>query len=385
MQYKPKDFNIGVLGGGQLGKMLHQESLCLDLQLHFMDSNTSSSVAKVSPHFTQGNINDYNDVYNFGKDKDILTIEIEHVNLDALKDLEELGVKVYPQYNILKIIQDKGMQKEFIVENKFPTAPFLFVQDQNEIHSLLQSGSIQYPFVQKLRRGGYDGKGVSIIRNENDLYKLLEGECIIEKLADIDKEISVIAVRSSSGQTKVYPSVSMDFHPTANLVEFLICPAEINNQTEERAQNLALELLNKLQIVGLLAVEMFLNKDGSIWINEMAPRPHNSGHHTLVNGSISQFSNHLRALVGLQLGDTQGNQTAIMLNLLGEENYFGETCVTGLENVLSVPGIFVYLYGKDETKPFRKMGHVTILDKEVSLCKKKANLVKEHLKIISSN
>jgi len=383
MSFIPSECSIGVLGGGQLGKMLAQEASQLDLNIHFLDKNKNYPAGKVCPQFTEGDFNDYNDVLRFGQNKQIITIEIEHVNTKALHELEQKGVLVFPQPAILDLIKDKGSQKIFYQNNDFPTAPFQLFETKKEIHEALQTGSIHFPFVQKLRSGGYDGRGVQLINSESELILLLEGSCLIEHKADIQKEISVIAVRSRDGDCKVYPAVSMDFHPTANLVERLVCPAEIPAYIEEEAQQLAKRIAEKLEIVGLLAVEMFLNKDGSLWVNEMAPRPHNSGHHTLDNGATSQFANHLRAITGLPLGATNYVQVAIMLNVLGEDGYSGKAIYQNVEKILGLEGVHLHLYGKDETRPFRKMGHVTLTDHELESCKLKANFVAQTLKVIA--
>lgn len=383
MEYKPSDFKIGVLGGGQLAKMLYQESFSTDLMLSFMDSDPSSPIAKICSQFVIGDITNYEQVVDFGKDKNILTIEIENVNIEALKQLQLLGVKVYPQPEKLEIIKDKGLQKQFLIDHQFPTAPFRLTNSTKEIMELLRKGDIQFPLVQKLRVGGYDGRGVAIIRSESDINLMMEGPSIIEELAPIQKEISVIAIRSIYGEHKAYPAVEMDFHPTANLVDFLICPAEISMEIEERAKNLALALVDQIGIIGLLAIEMFLNKDGTLWINEMAPRPHNSGHHTLNNGAVSQFSNHLRAITGLPLGSTIGNAHSLMLNILGEDGYVGETIYQGIEDVLGLEGVYIYLYGKSMTKPFRKMGHACVTGPDRKHCIEKAKILRKHLKVIS--
>ncbi len=383
MSFIPGECSIGVLGGGQLGKMLAQEASQLDLNIHFLDKNKNYPAGKVCPQFMEGDFNSYDDVIRFGQDKQILTIEIEHVNTKALHELEQKGVLVFPQPAILDLIKDKGSQKTFYQKNNFPTAPFQLFETREEIHEALKTGSIRIPFVQKLRAGGYDGHGVQVINSESELSLLLEGSCLIENKADIEKEISVIAVRGRDGECKVYPAVSMDFHPIANLVECLVCPAEIPNHIEVEAEQLATHVADKLEIVGLLAVEMFLNKDGSLWVNEMAPRPHNSGHHTLDNGATSQFANHLRAITGLPLGDTKFVQVAIMLNVLGEDGYSGKAIYQNIEKILGMEGVHLHLYGKDETRPFRKMGHVTLTDHELESCKLKAKFVAQTLKVIA--
>ena len=380
MSFKPSDLRIGVLGGGQLGKMLAQEASKLDIELTFLDKSKDFPAGKVSPLFVEGDFNDYDTVMRFGKNYDIITIEIEHVNLRALFDLERFGQKVYPQPHILQMIQDKGLQKQFFLEHEYPTAPFLLVQGTQEIQLKIDDGSINYPFVQKSRTGGYDGKGVSIIKNQSDLGLLLPGPSVIEQLADIQTEISIIAVRNSQGDCKTYPGVSMDFHPTANLVEFLNCPDGLSAELESQAESIAFRLANELGIVGLLAVEMFVNKDGAIWINE---RPHNSGHHTLDNGATSQFANHIRAISGLPLGHTHGDRAAILINLIGEKDHSGPVRYQGMESCLELDGVHIHLYGKLETKPFRKMGHITVTGIDLDECRGKANFVSNTIKVIS--
>ncbi|MCC6816563.1 MAG: 5-(carboxyamino)imidazole ribonucleotide synthase [Saprospiraceae bacterium] len=363
--------------------MLMQEALPLDLNISFLDSDKSCSVGKISGNFFIGDITSYNDVLEFGRKMDIVTIEIENVNTQALEELESSGICVYPQSGIIKIIKDKGLQKEFLKNNEFPSSEFELCESVGDILQKIKSNTLSFPFVQKLRTGGYDGKGVCIIRSFQDIDKLLQGPSIVEKLADIDKELSVIAVRSSVGEVTCYPSVSMDFHPTANLVQYLICPSGISEELELLVQQLAKNIVNKLQIVGLLAIELFLNKDGSIWVNELAPRPHNSGHHTLVNGSVSQYENHLRAILGLPLGNTSGKVRALMMNVLGEEGFFGKAVYSGFEELLKTKGVHPYLYGKLETKPFRKMGHITITDSSIEECIRKYYILKEKFKIVS--
>ncbi|MDQ3142522.1 MAG: 5-(carboxyamino)imidazole ribonucleotide synthase [Bacteroidota bacterium] len=383
MNFLPYKIKIGVLGAGQLGKMMAQAASRLDLELRFLDKSKNYPAGKISNHFTEGDFNDFQTVVDFGSDMDVLTIEIEHVNIEALEFLEKKGVKVYPQSSVLKIIQDKAIQKQFILGQGFPTAPFHMFNDTDSIFNMQRAGNLKFPFVQKSRTGGYDGKGVQIIRTVEDMGRLLEGSSIIEHMADIEKEISVIAVRNSKGECLSYPAVSMDFHPEANLVEFLTCPAEIPIKIEDAARMYAEALANAMNIVGLLAVEMFYNKDGRLWINEMAPRPHNSGHHSLDNGSTDQFENHIRAILDLPLGSTKPFAPAIMLNILGEEGFSGKALYTGLEQCLEIEGVHVHLYGKEETRPFRKMGHITIIGTDLAECKDKASIIKKHLKVIA--
>lgn len=383
MDFIPSQYKIGILGGGQLGKMLAQEASKLDMSIHFLDKDRSFPAAKVCPDFTEGDFNNYEDVLRFGRNMQVVSIEIEHVNTKALHQLESEGILVFPQAKLLDLIKDKGLQKLFYKEHGFATAPFMLFEDKSAVLNALQEKTIQYPFVIKSRIGGYDGRGVAIINSEADLGLLFDTPCLVEQLAKINKELSVIAIRAQDGNCVVYPTVSMDFHPTANLVEYLICPATIPSNVAEEAQAIAKQLINKLGIIGILAIEMFYLEDGGIWINEIAPRPHNSGHHTLDNGATSQFENHLRALCGLQLGDPNYKELAIMINILGEPPYIGNAIYQNLNQILALPGVHVHLYGKTETRPYRKMGHVTVTGNDLNSCLEKANFVKQYFKVIA--
>lgn len=383
MDFIPSQYKIGILGGGQLGKMLAQEASKLDMSIHFLDKDRSFPAAKVCPDFTEGDFNNYEDVLRFGRNMQVVSIEIEHVNTKALHQLESEGILVFPQAKLLDLIKDKGLQKLFYKEHGFATAPFILFEDKSAVLNALQEKTIQFPFVIKSRTGGYDGRGVAIINSEADLGLLFDTPCLVEQLAKINKELSVIAIRAQDGNCVVYPTVSMDFHPTANLVEYLICPATIPSNVAEEAQAIAKQLINKLGIIGILAIEMFYLEDGGIWINEIAPRPHNSGHHTLDNGATSQFENHLRALCGLQLGDPNYKELAIMINILGEPPYIGNAIYQNLNQILALPGVHVHLYGKTETRPYRKMGHVTVTGNDLNSCLEKANFVKQYFKVIA--
>ena len=383
MDFIPSQYKIGILGGGQLGKMLAQEASKLDMSIHFLDKDRSFPAAKVCPDFTEGDFNNYEDVLRFGRNMQVVSIEIEHVNTKALHQLESEGILVFPQAKLLDLIKDKGLQKLFYKEHGFATAPFMLFEDKSAVLNALQEKTIQFPFVIKSRIGGYDGRGVAIINSEADLGLLFDTPCLVEQLAKINKELSVIAIRAQDGNCVVYPTVSMDFHPTANLVEYLICPATIPSNVAEEAQAIAKQLINKLGIIGILAIEMFYLEDGGIWINEIAPRPHNSGHHTLDNGATSQFENHLRALCGLQLGDPNYKELAIMINILGEPPYIGNAIYQNLNQILALPGVHVHLYGKTETRPYRKMGHVTVTGNDLNSCLEKANFVKQYFKVIA--
>lgn len=363
--------------------MLAQDAARLNLDVSFLDKDHSYPVAKVCPQFYTGDFNNYEDVLKFGKAFDVISIEIEHVNIDALKKLEQDGKRVFPQPHILECIQDKGLQKQFFKQHKLPTADYTLFDNPTEIRRAVTEKRLSLPFVQKLRRGGYDGKGVQVVNTLQDLTKLLDGPCLVETKANISKEIAVIAVRNKAGICKAYSPVSMDFHSEANLVEDVVCPAEIPEAAQSAAVNLAMQLANQLEIVGLLAVEMFFNEDGSIWINEMAPRPHNSGHITLNNGAVSQFENHLRAILGLSIGHTHFEIPSLMMNLLGEPGYTGQAIYTGFDEVIEIEGVHVYLYGKEQTRPMRKMGHINITGGDLKSCKVKANQIRNTIKIIS--
>jgi len=376
--YHPQ-FQLGILGGGQLGRMLLQEAIDLDVRMAFLDPDPQAPCHAIGHEFSHGAFNDYDAVLAFGKGKDLLTIEIEHVNTDALKDLEKEGVRVYPQPRIIRMIQDKGLQKEFYRKHALPTAGFSLVKNAEEI----RTNQPQLPFVQKLRTGGYDGRGVQVIRREADLEKLFDAPSVLEELVHFEQEISVIAARNADGQVKCFPAVGMDFNPEANLVEFLYAPAALSQDLEVEAQQLAARLIESMEMVGLLAVEMFVTKDGRLLINEMAPRPHNSGHHTIEANITSQYMQHLRAILNLPLGDTSLRQPAVMLNLLGEKGHTGDVQYENLDKVLMIPGVYVHLYGKTTTKPFRKMGHVTVLGRSLEEAKLKANQVKTLLRVIS--
>jgi 5-(carboxyamino)imidazole ribonucleotide synthase len=377
---------IGILGGGQLGKMLCLSAANWDFKTYILDPTPGCPASQVCTGFTQGNFNDYHDVLEFGRDKDIITIEIEHVNTDALRELERMGKTVHPAPAALDIIKDKGTQKEFYRQNNIPTAPFELFEDEKALLQAVSEGRWKLPFVQKTRTAGYDGKGVALMRTPADLEKkLLSGPCLAEELADIQTEIAVIAAQNEDGSVAVFPAVEMDFHPEANLVEFLLCPARISPLQEAEAQALAERVIRSLGCCGLLAVEMFLTKSGEIWVNESAPRPHNSGHHTIDSAITSQFQQHIRAVTNLPLGSgTQVTGAAVMLNLLGEEGHKGPVVYPGAEECLAMEGVYIHLYGKAMTSPFRKMGHVTITAADAESAIRKADFVKKQLKVVST-
>lgn len=369
---------IGILGGGQLGRMLIQSAIDFNIDFSVLDPDAEAPCSKLSS-FTHGKLTDFDTVVNFGKELDLLTIEIENVSVAALKELVLQGKKVYPQPEIIELIQDKRTQKEFYRKNNFATADFILTDTKEDVKKHIDF----LPAVNKLGKEGYDGRGVQILRTEKDLDKAFDKPGLLEKLIDFEKEISVIVARNEKGDVVSYPAVEMVFHPEANLVEYLFSPAQINNAIAKQADELARGIIQKLEMVGLLAVEMFVTKDGKVLVNEMAPRPHNSGHQTIEANVTSQYEQQLRAILNWPLGDTRILQPSAMVNLLGEDGYAGEAKYQGLEEVMKISGVHVHLYGKKTTKPFRKMGHVTIVDADVESLKKKANFVKETLKVIA--
>ncbi len=376
---------IGILGGGQLGKMLALAAANWDFKIYSLDPTPEAPASAVSTGFTVGDFKDYDQVMTFGADKDLISIEIEHVNTDALRALEQMGKKVHPSPAALDIIKDKGLQKQFYQENNIPTAYFELFEDEKALKKAITSGLWTLPLVQKTRTAGYDGKGVAILRTLEDLEtKLLPGPCLAEVLAPIQAEIAVVAARNEQDEVAVFPAVEMDFHPEANLVEFLICPARIPALIEAQAEALAEQVIRAFNICGLLAVEMFWTRDGEILVNEVAPRPHNSGHHTIDSAHTSQFEQHLRGICNMPLGSTTSKTpVAIMLNLLGEPGHKGPVKYQGVDECLALEGVNIHLYGKSQTSPFRKMGHVTITGNTSEEAIKKADFVKKNLKVLS--
>ncbi|HLG02018.1 MAG TPA: 5-(carboxyamino)imidazole ribonucleotide synthase [Bacteroidia bacterium] len=368
---------IGILGGGQLGRMLIQESINWNLHISILDPDANAPCKDLANVFVNGSLADFDTVYKFGKTVDLLTIEIEHVNVEAMEKLEAEGIEVYPQSRVLRLIQDKGLQKLFYRDNEIPTAPFELIDGKAEIERHAKA----FPYMQKMRKGGYDGRGVTTLSDPRKLENAFDSPSILEQFIDFQKEISVIVARNAKGEIKTYPAVDMLFNPEANLVEFLYSPADISAHVEEEAHQIARRVAEKLKIVGLLAVEMFVTKDNKVLVNEIAPRPHNSGHQTIEGNYTSQYEQHLRAILGLPLGSTALVSPSVMVNLLGEKGFEGEAVYEGLEKVLGMEGVYVHLYGKKITKPFRKMGHVTILGKTIQEAMEKARLVKATLKV----
>ncbi|WP_298825505.1 5-(carboxyamino)imidazole ribonucleotide synthase [uncultured Capnocytophaga sp.] len=383
MSYFSTDFTLGILGGGQLGKMLLTETLKYDIRTIVLDPSAEAPARFGCHTFFQGDLMDYDTVYQFGKQADLVTFEIENVNVDALERLESEGIKVYPTPKSLRIIQDKGAQKAFYKAHGIPTAPFEPFPSPALLATAVAEGRWTYPFVWKSTRFGYDGNGVKIVRNPQDLHALPEGPCIAELCADIDKELAVIVARSPKGEVATYPVVEMEFHPEANQVEYVLCPARIAEPISDQARKIALQVAEAFGSIGLLAVELFLTKEGEIWVNEVAPRPHNSGHYSIEASYTSQFEQHLRAILNLPLGSTESKVAGVMVNLVGAEGYAGDVIYEHIEDVLSLQGVTPHIYGKRQTRPFRKMGHITITHPDIEQARSLAQKVKETIKVIS--
>jgi 5-(carboxyamino)imidazole ribonucleotide synthase len=372
-----QDFKLGVLGGGQLGRMLIQSGIDFNFNFLVLDPDENAPCRTIS-EFHHGKLTDYETVLKFGELCDILTIEIENVNTKALKELVRKGKKVFPQPEVIELIQDKRVQKNFYKENNIPTASFVLTENKEDVVK-----HAKFPVVNKLGKEGYDGRGVQILRTKEDLGKAFDKPGLLEELIPFEKEISVIVARNEAGEIETFPAVEMVFHPEHNLVEYLFAPAQITMEVEKKADSIARSIIAKLNMVGLLAVEMFVTKTGEVLVNEIAPRPHNSGHQTIEANVTSQYEQHLRAITGLPLGKTDLLLPSAMVNLLGESGFSGAAKYKGFEEVLKLQGVHVHLYGKSQTKPFRKMGHVTIVDQDIESLKQKATFVKQTLKVIA--
>ncbi len=375
---------LGILGGGQLGKMLCLAAADWDIETFVLDKSIDFPAATFCHHFIEGDFNNYDNVYSFGKKVDVLTIEIEHVNVEALEQLELEGLTIHPSPKALKIIKDKGLQKQFFEDHDLPSTKTQYFDDVEDLLLAIKNKEIRLPFVQKSRTGGYDGNGVFIAKTISDTTKLLRGACIVEPLVNIEKEIAVIAARNENGDVKCFSAVAMEFSESANLVELLYCPTGLSSLIEIEAEIIATKLIESLNICGVLAVEFFLTTDNQLLINEVAPRPHNSGHHTINACTTSQFQQHVRGVLNLPLGSVRDLSASAMINLLGEDGFSGNVQYEGFEKALDIDDVFIHLYGKKTTKPMRKMGHVTILDKNIEKAIEKARWIKTFLKVKSS-
>ncbi|PIB28233.1 5-(carboxyamino)imidazole ribonucleotide synthase [Maribacter sp. 4G9] len=383
MNYFSSDFKLGILGGGQLGKMMLYETRKWDVWTKVLDASPEAPCKISCDQFVQGELLDFETVYNFGQGLDVLTIEIENVNLDALERLEKEGLKVFPQPRALRIIQNKAKQKLFYVDHDIPTSEFQRFAYLSEIEDSINNGGLKLPFVWKVAQFGYDGQGVKVVRSLADLQGLPTGECIAETMIPFKNELAVIVARNSKGETKTYPVVEMEFHPEANQVEYVICPARIDDKVATKARELALHVAEKIGLTGLLAVEMFQTQDDQILVNEVAPRPHNSGHYSIEASFTNQFEQHIRCILNLPLGATESKVAGIMVNLVGAEGHTGDVVYENMEDILKLEGVTPHIYGKKQTRPFRKMGHVTIVNPDIDQARKTAQQVKETIKVIS--
>ena len=379
--YFSSDFKLGILGGGQLGKMLLSETRKYDIHTCVLDPSAVAPGRLASNEFFEGDLNDFETVYNFGKKVDLLTIEIEAVNIEALEKLESEGLEIHPRPRILRLIQDKAIQKQFYKDNNIPTSDFEIFKNKPEAVLAIASNDWPMPVVWKAATGGYDGFGVNICRTKEDFNNIGNQKGILEELVPFEKELAVVVARNKNGQTKSFPVVEMEFHPTANQVEYVISPSSISERLKVQAQALAEDVADAYQLCGILAVEMFLTKDGEILVNEVAPRTHNSGHLTIEANYTSQFEQHLRAILNLPLGSTAMKAAGVMANLVGEDGHTGNVVYEGYQDLLATDGVNIHIYGKKETRPFRKMGHVTVIYKDVKEARRLAGLAKEKISV----
>lgn len=383
MNYFSSDFKLGILGGGQLGKMMLYDTRKYDIYTCVIDPSPEAPSRLACNKFTVGDLLDYDTVVNFGKQVDVLTFEIENVNVDALETLEDEGVKVFPSSKTLRTIQNKATQKLFYRDHNIPTADFSRFAHPSEIQDAVDNGGLSYPFVWKSARFGYDGTGVKVVRRYTDLIDLPNVECIAEDLIPFKNELAVIVARNEKGDLKTYPVVEMEFHPEANQVEYVICPARIPDAIAKKAELVALKTAAAFKHVGLLAVEMFQTEDDEILVNEVAPRPHNSGHYSIEASYTSQFEQQLRCILGLPLGNTESKVAGVMVNLVGAEDYTGNVLYKNIEKIMAMEGVTPHIYGKKQTRPFRKMGHVTIVNKDIAVAREIAEKVKRTIEVIS--
>lgn len=381
--YFSSDFTLGILGGGQLGKMLLTETRKFDIATKVLDPSAEAPCRIACNTFVQGSLTDFDTVYHFGKNVDVLTIEIENVNVAALKQLQSEGVKVFPTPETIERIQNKATQKHFYASHNIPTAPFVAFDSLESLKEKIAEGTISLPFVWKSARFGYDGNGVKIVRQLADLNGLPESECIAEALVPFKKELAVIVARNVSGEVCTYPVVEMEFHPEANQVEYVICPARIDEVVAQKARAIAVQVAETFGVVGLLAVELFQTAGDEILVNEVAPRPHNSGHYSIEAAYTNQFEQHLRAVLNLPLGNTDSKVAAVMVNLVGEEGYQGKVVYEYIDKIMAMEGVTPHIYGKRETRPFRKMGHVTIVNSDLCQARATAEKVKNTIRVIA--
>lgn len=377
------DFTLGILGGGQLGKMLLYDTRKMDIATKVLDPAADAPCRLASNRFETGSLLDYDTVLAFGADCDVLTIEIEHVNTEAMRELKRRGVQVHPDPDALELIQDKGLQKAFYAQHGIASSAYRLYNGLSELEAAITDRTQSLPVVWKSRRFGYDGKGVRILRTTADLIGLPDTPCLTEELVNIHRELAVVAARNQDGEIRCFPACEMVFHPVANLVEQVVCPAALPQALLDSAEAVAAQLIEQLGICGLLAVEFFVTPQGELLVNEVAPRPHNSGHFTIEACFSSQYEQHLRGILNLPLGDPSLKCPAVMVNLVGAEGYQGKVKYEGAAEILALPGVYLHVYGKTETRPFRKMGHVTVVRHELHEARELADRVSKTLNVIS--
>ncbi len=377
MNYSKSDFTLGILGGGQLGKMLLQVTSRLSIKTKVLDPSNDSPCKEICSEFTKGQLMDFDAVYNFGKNCDLVTYEIEHINVDALEKLEKEGVKVFPNSSTLRIIQDKSIQKQFFIDNNIPTAKFKYYNSLKD----LNVEKLKFPCVWKKTKFGYDGYGVKILKSKKDLNNLPETQFIIEEMIPFKKELATTVVRNQNGDIEIFPIVEMMFNEISNQVEFVVCPAQVRDELKAKAEKVALKVSKTFKQVGLLAVEMFITHDNTILVNEVAPRPHNSAHYSIEACINSQFDQHINAILNLPLGCSKSNNYAIMANLVGGIGYNGDVIYEGINEAMNFDNVKIHIYGKKETKPNRKMGHITVIDTDLKSGLQIAKTIKNLIQI----
>ena len=375
------DYKLGILGGGQLGKMMLYSTRKFDIRTKVLDSSPEAPAQYGANEFQVGSLQDYDTVMAFAADCDTVCIEIEAVNVQALRDLRAQGKKVHPNPDSLELIQDKTKQKQFYADHNIPTSRFEMVSGKAEFEAARDRWPI--PFVWKAATGGYDGFGVVVCRSEEDVQHIPDAPGMLEAFVDFELEVSVIVARNESGEVKTFPVADQEFHPTANQVEYVLCPTVLDETMQQKANDIAIRTAEAYDICGLLAVELFVTADGEIFVNEVAPRPHNSGHHTIEACYTSQFEQHVRAVLDLPLGSTELKAAGVMANLVGAEGYSGDVVYQGYDELLGEPGVNIHIYGKAQTRPFRKMGHVTVVAKDRDEARKRAEWAKNSILVKS--
>ena len=375
---------IGILGGGQLGKMTLEVSNKWGIKIYILDPDENCPSKSLCNKFFQGDLMDFNTVYNFGKEVDIITIEIENINVEALEQLKKENKIVYPQPQVLKIVQDKSLQKEFYFNNNIPSTPFKIFNSKDEIKKFLSKEGRSYPFIWKSSKMGYDGYGVKVIDNNNSIEDIPDKHCIIEDKAEIKKELSVMVVSRPSGELINYPVVEMEFNTKTNQIEYIISPARISQEIKEKAENLALRVCKSFGNIGLLAVEMFLTIDGDLLVNEVAPRPHNSYHFSIEGSETSQFEQLIRSILDLPIGSTNITYKSVMVNLVGEPDTKGPVVYKNMDKIIGIKGVNPHIYEKKETRPNRKMGHITVINSDIETAIKIAKEIKQTVRVTST-